>query len=75
MMAKRLLQGRGVDFTEIPVDGDQGKRRWLAEVTGQFTVPQVFIHEHSIGGYSELSALDRSGALLPMIEGKEPVQR
>jgi len=32
-------------------------------------VPQIFIGGASIGGYSELSALDRSGKLQPMLEG------
>ena len=42
-------------------------RSWLIETTGQRTVPQVFIHGRSIGGYSELSALDRAGKLAGLL--------
>jgi len=31
-------------------------------------VPQVFIGETHVGGYDDLSALDRKGGLQPMLE-------
>ena len=67
--AKQLLSERQVPFEEIDCEGDEEKRRWLVEVTGQMTVPQIFIGGASIGGYSELSALDRSGKLKQMLDG------
>lgn len=63
MMALRLLQRRGIVHAQVPVDGDGDARRWLVQRTGRTTVPQVFIRNDSIGGYDELSALDRSGQL------------
>ena len=62
-MAKRLLQARDIAFEEIDVAGDSETRIWLVETTGRRTVPQLFIGDESIGGYQELAALDRSGAL------------
>jgi glutaredoxin 3 len=61
--ARRLLGARKVAYREIDVTGDYGKRRWLVEVTGRRTVPQIFIGGEPIGGYEELAALDRSGRL------------
>jgi glutaredoxin 3 len=61
--AKRLLTARKVPYQEIDVTGDRGKREWLVSVTGQRTVPQIFIGGESIGGYEELAALDRAGEL------------
>lgn len=61
--AKNLLAGKGVDFEEINVEGDDTKRAWLVEATGQRTVPQIFINGKSIGGFQELSELDQSGKL------------
>ena len=61
--AKRLLAARGLEFEEINVEGDDEKRRWLIQATGQRTVPQIFFGETSIGGFQELAALDRSGGL------------
>ena len=66
--AKRLLDARGIAFEEVDVAGDQKTRQWLVEATGQRTVPQVFIGEESIGGYTELSALDSSGELAKKLE-------
>jgi glutaredoxin 3 len=61
--AKRLLSARGIPFDEIDVTGDDAKRTWLVQATGRRTVPQIFIKGESIGGYDELSGLDRTGKL------------
>ncbi|MGE0328576.1 MAG: glutaredoxin 3 [Polyangiaceae bacterium] len=61
--ANFLLKGKHVSFQEIDVSGDLERRAWLREATGQHTVPQIFINDRSIGGFSELSALDHSGQL------------
>lgn len=60
---KQLLADKGVSFSEIDVAGDHAKRRWLAEASGQRTVPQVFIEGRSYGGYTDLLKLDRQGKL------------
>ena len=63
VLAKRLLDQRGIDFEEIDVSGDHDARAWLVKTTGRRTVPQIFIGDEPIGGYDELRALDRSGEL------------
>jgi glutaredoxin 3 len=65
--AKRLLDSKGVKYVEIDVSIDRDTRRWLAEATGQSTVPQTFINGESVGGYSDLEALDSAGKLDPML--------
>jgi glutaredoxin 3 len=62
-MATRLLRARGIAFESVDVSGDGAARAWLREVTGQHTVPQIFIHGESVGGYTELAALDAAGDL------------
>ena len=61
--AKALLARKGVAYEEIDVEGNDDLRAWLAEATGQMTVPQVFAGERSLGGYSDIEALDRQGKL------------
>jgi glutaredoxin 3 len=61
--AKRLLQSRGIAFESVDVSGDAEARAWLRKATGQHTVPQIFIHRESVGGYTELAALDAAGGL------------
>ena len=68
-MAERLLKSRGVEHIEkILVDRDPARRQEMMERTGRRTVPQVFIGDKHIGGYDDLSALDRAGGLLPLLE-------
>ena len=40
--AKRLLEKKGVAYEEIDVEEKDDLRIWLAETTGQKTVPQIF---------------------------------
>jgi glutaredoxin 3 len=62
-MLKRFMREKGVVFEELDVANDDEKRRWLADVTGQRTVPQLFIDGVSYGGYTDIVALDRRGEL------------
>jgi glutaredoxin 3 len=62
--AKDLLRRRDVTFTEVDVMADPDRRREMTERSGGGrTVPQIFIGERSIGGFTELVALERSGGL------------
>ncbi|MFK7990736.1 MAG: glutaredoxin 3 [Sandaracinaceae bacterium] len=61
--AKRLLHGKGIAFEEIDVTGDTERRQWLEDATGQHTVPQVFIGEEAVGGFTDIRDLDRRGKL------------
>lgn len=65
--ARRLLSARGIQYDAIDVSHDPDTRRWLVGATGQSTVPQIFIDDRSIGGYTELAALDRSGELRRLV--------
>lgn len=67
-MAERLLRQRGVsEIEKVRVDLDPQRRVEMVERTGRRTVPQIFIGERHVGGFDELSALDRSGELLPLL--------
>ena len=69
LRAKALLSKMGVAFEEIDVETDDQLRTWLVEQTGQRTVPQVFVGERSLGGYTDLEALDQKGELDPILRG------
>lgn len=69
--AKALLWRRHLAFEEVVVGDDPARRAWLAELSGQATVPQIFIGERSLGGFTELRALDRRGALAGLARGDE----
>ncbi len=63
-MAKRFFANMGVEFQEIDVTNDPDMRVKLVEMTGgRRTVPQIFINGQSVGGYTDIVALDKSGQL------------
>ncbi|MGQ0530335.1 MAG: glutaredoxin 3 [Panacagrimonas sp.] len=69
VMAKRLLEGKGVRFEEIRVDQDQAQREEMMRISGRRTVPQIFVGDTHVGGFDELSALERAGKLDPLLQG------
>ena len=71
--AKRLLTGKGAAFTEIDVMSEAGRRDEMIERSGgRRTVPQVFIDGRHIGGYDDLSALDKAGELDRLLAAPKP---
>ncbi len=65
--AKQLLQRKGVAYEEVDVSNDYATRMQLVERTKQRTVPQIFINDQHIGGCDDLYALERQGALDPLL--------
>ncbi|WP_424932584.1 glutaredoxin 3 [Amaricoccus macauensis] len=66
--AKRLLARKGVKFTEIDIAGDRARtQEMISRANGGRTVPQIFVGEHHVGGFDDLSALDQRGKLDPLL--------
>lgn len=66
--AEALLKARGVAAIEkIRVDLDPARRDEMIEKTGRRTVPQIYIGDTHVGGFDDLSALDREGRLAPLL--------
>ncbi len=62
-MAKRLLDKKGVQYTEINIDEKAGLREELITKTKHRTVPQIFIGDLFIGGFDELYGLEQQKKL------------
>jgi glutaredoxin 3 len=66
--AKQLLEDKGVDFTNIDLDEEPGRRQEMVTRTqGRTTVPQIFINGKWVGGADDLLALDKAGKLDAML--------
>ena len=66
--AEMLLKGRGVtEIEKVRIDLDPSRRDEMVEKTGRRTVPQIFIGGTHVGGFDDLSALDREGKLTPLL--------
>ncbi|MEQ8402449.1 MAG: glutaredoxin 3 [Roseitalea porphyridii] len=62
--AKKLLEQKGVDFTDIDVLVSPKRRAEMVERSGGRTsVPQIFIDDRHIGGCDELFALEANDKL------------
>jgi glutaredoxin 3 len=68
--AEQLLRARGVTAIEkVRIDLEPARRDEMIEKTGRRTVPQIFIGATHVGGFDDLSALDRDGRLTPLLAG------
>ena len=68
--AEMLLKQRGVtEIEKIRIDEDTAQRAIMMERTGRRTVPQIYIGATHVGGFDDLSALDREGKLVPLLNG------
>ncbi|MEM0987835.1 MAG: glutaredoxin 3 [Pseudomonadota bacterium] len=64
IMAKRLLDRKGIAYTEINVMGDSHAREAMMQrANGRHTVPQIFIGETHVGGSDDLHTLEQQGKL------------
>ncbi len=64
IQAERLLTAKGVaTIDKIRVDLQPEQRAVMMEKTGRRTVPQIYIGDTHVGGFDDLSALDRAGRL------------
>lgn len=62
-MAERLLDKKGAQTEKVMVDEYPERREEMTRRAGRTSVPQIFIGETHIGGYSELAELERAGQL------------
>ena len=62
--AKRLLNEKGVAFSEVDVmKNPDRKPEMIQRANGGRTVPQIFIGETHVGGCDDLYALEQAGKL------------
>lgn len=61
--AERLFASKGVSFEVVKVDEDPEQYEHMMKITGRQTVPQIFIGDHHVGGFDDLSAINQSGEL------------
>ena len=62
--AKRLLKQKGVNFSEIDVFRNPGRKpEMIQRANGGRTVPQIFVGDTHVGGCDELFALEQAGKL------------
>lgn len=62
--AKALLSGKNLTFANIEITDDPaGRAQMIQRSGGRTTVPQIFIGDIHVGGYTDLAALNDRGDL------------
>lgn len=62
--ARMLLEKKGVEFNDIRVDSEPGRREEMMErANGRSSVPQIFIDDEHVGGCDDLYELEFEGVL------------
>lgn len=62
-----LLDHKGVDYVLYDTDAEPQRKQEMQQLGGAHTVPQIFIGEKSIGGYTDLAELEMRKQLDAML--------
>jgi len=66
--AKKMLDSKGVTYTEINIHEDSSKAEEMVERTKRQTVPQIFIGETHVGGFDDMAELNTEGKLDELLQ-------
>ena len=67
--AKRLLTDMGISYFEIDISSDPKLRsEMMKKANGIRTVPQIFVNNAHLSGFSELYAMQQSGKLKKVLK-------
>lgn len=73
--AKRLLERKGVAFTEHDASfSPELRQEMTSRAHGRTTFPQIFIDDLHVGGCDDLHELDANGRLDGLLAGKAEAQ-
>ena len=65
--AKRFFEEHRIKYEEINIEDENISRHELLELSGGYTVPQIFINNRCIGGYDDLIKLHQNDQLMELI--------
>jgi glutaredoxin 3 len=66
-MAEKLLDKKGATYEKVMVDEMPERREEMERLSGRKTVPQIFINNTPVGGFTDLAELERTGKLAALL--------
>jgi glutaredoxin 3 len=69
--AEKLLKSKGVKIERIDVSGNRSLWQKMEKLTKRNTVPQIFIDDYHVGGFDDLSALNKKGKLDNLLDQRD----
>ncbi len=67
--AKTLLNSLNIQYEETDITDTPALIEELSEKSGLKTVPQIFLGDKCLGGYSDIAKLHEEGKLLDILKG------
>ena len=61
--ARMLLEAKQASYQDISVDQEPAQRARMQALSGRTSVPQIWIGERHVGGFTDLLALESKGEL------------
>ena len=61
--ARMWFTKKGLRFDDIKVSNDAARLEEMERLSSSWSVPQIFINDHLVGGFDALCALDKDGGL------------
>lgn len=68
VMARKLLACKSVQWEEVRIDEHPEQRQEMIRESGRYTVPQIYIGDHHVGGFDDLAELERQDKLDPLLK-------
>lgn len=68
VQAKTLLKSLNINFEEIDVTHDSETLMKIVQLSKMRTVPQIFVGDTCLGGYTDIAALHEDEKLISTIE-------
>ncbi|MDC1145255.1 glutaredoxin 3 [Porticoccaceae bacterium] len=65
--ARRLLTAKGINYQDIPLDDNASLRAEIMERSARNTVPQIWVGDVHIGGYTDLRQFEVDGRLQQLV--------
>lgn len=69
VQAENLLKRKGLPYNKILVDQSQEEFLIMVNRSARRSVPQIFIGDRHVGGFTDLLALEQTGELGALVEG------
>ncbi len=66
--AKQLLKNLDIEFVEVDVTNDQETLMKIVQLSKMRTVPQIFVGDVCLGGYTDIASLHDERRLISTIE-------
>lgn len=70
MRARSVLDAKKVRYSVIDVDREPAQRAKMSKLCGRTSVPQIWIGERHVGGFTDLWALESNGDLDKLLADK-----